>query len=321
MQTDPLHPETRPFRTTWLDAGHGHRLHVAEFGNPDGAPVLFLHGGPGSGCNPQQARLFDPVRCRLVQLDQRGCGQSTPAGALVHNDLDALIDDFELARQSLNLDRWTVYGGSWGGTLALAYARRHRASVSRLVLRAPFLARRRDLDHFFAPSGIARSLPGEFDSLCSALGFKEGHDIVQRLHTRLCTDQPEPIMYRAALAVDRWEAAVMGVVPPVGETDPVQRARRIARKRVYAHYCHAGFFLGNEGILDGLGDIGDLEGAIVHGACDNVCLPSGSDLLVRRYLPRFQLQRVADAGHGLDSTAMQRAMRLAIDHMLTAAAD
>jgi proline iminopeptidase len=314
MSIDPLYPASEPRCTSRLSVGSsGHNLYYAEFGDPQGVPALFLHGGPGSGCNPKQARLFNPDGFRLIQLDQRGCGQSRPLGGIQENHIDALLDDMEALRRHLAIDRWLIYGGSWGGTLALEYAKRNTETVLALVLRAPFLARREDLEWFAAPTGVAQEFPEAYTRLHEQLDCAVGEDLVEQLHLCLCTEAVPNQAYRAALAWDTWEATVMGLSMPPQDSDDIQRRARISRKRIFAHYCHNQFFLGDQGVLPGIGQLNGLTATIVHGVQDRVCRIPASEQLVRTHLPSFKLQKVEDAGHGVHSVVLQAALRQVLD--------
>lgn len=298
-----------PYGQQHLPVAGGHALYLAEFGDPQGIPTLFLHGGPGSGCNPGQAALFDPARFRLIQIDQRGCGRSRPAGAIADNDTHALLDDLETIRRHLAIDRWLIYGGSWGGTLAIEYAKRCRERVLGLVLRAPFLARREDLAWFTAPSGVATGLPDAYARLRNRLACRADEALIDCLTSRLDQRQSPRQAYDAALAWDAWEATVMGLPPPAAEDDDLDRQARIARKRIFAHYCRQGFFLGDDGVIPGIDELDGLPGWIVHGTRDRVCRYEGSRQLVERHLPAFVLDGVQGAGHGSHEAAIQDRLR------------
>lgn len=310
--SEALYPAALPFHQQTLAVGDGHQLYIAEFGSADGTPALFLHGGPGTGCSAQHARLFDPQRYRVIQVDQRGAGRSTPVGETRDNDLAALIADLETLRQHLQIERWLVYGGSWGATLALEYAKRHARRIVALVLRAPFLARESDLDWFSGPSGLAKQLPEAYAKLCHALGGEPGDDLYARLHDRLSDDAHPDSAYHAALAWDHWEAAVMGTPPAATEPVLADRTSRIARKRVFAHYCRHRFFLGDDGVMAGIDSLREVHGTIVHGTHDRVCRHAGAELLAH-HVSGLQLHSVEGAGHGLHETALQRALRAVLD--------
>ncbi|MEZ5650487.1 MAG: alpha/beta fold hydrolase [Burkholderiaceae bacterium] len=314
MRSTSPPPQTPPIDYFRLAVGDGHDLLVGQQGRRGATPVLFLHGGPGSGCSPDHARVFDPARAHLILPDQRGAGGSRPPGGLRANDLEHLIGDLEAVRQRLGLARWIVYGGSWGATLALEYAKRHPQVVVELILRAPFLARPQDLNAFFGPEGCALAHPDAYRAFCLALGSDDGRDLIARLVRRLNDDADTA--YRAARALDTWEATVMGLTPSNEESDPQLRARRVAGKRVYAHYCDHGFFLGPDGVLDGLAKIASIPVAIVHGLQDAVCSPAGTQLLVERGLPNAAPTWVAGAGHALTDARLRAALRGVVDAAL-----
>ena len=318
-----LYPARPPARTYGLDVGDGHRLSVAEFGPAQATPALFLHGGPGSGWDPGQARLFHPTRWRLVMPDQRGAGDSTPHGALHGNDTAALVADLERLREHLGIARWLVHGGSWGATLAIEYAKRHGERVQALVLRGVFLARPEDLAWFAAPDGIARTLPGAYAELRSALGLSSGAglaDLLDVLHARLA-DPDRAVAFAAARAWATWEANVMGIAPRPAPSDTEEgradRDRRIARNRIHVHYCRAGFFLGRRGCLDGIEAVDGLPITLIHGEADRICPREGAVLLAR-LLPQTKLRLVPGAGHLAQDPALAQALREALDAALPA---
>ena len=314
-----LYPDRQARRTHRLDVGDGHLLRVAEFGPARGLPALFLHGGPGSGCDPGQARLFHPSGYRLIQLDQRGCGGSTPAGSLHANHTGALVADIERVRMAFGIRDWLVYGGSWGATLAIEYAKRHPERVRTLVLRGVFLARPEDLDWFAGPTGCARQLPQAYASLCAALGLRADAGLaplLESLHSQLLD---RSLALGAARAWEAWERAVLGLpAPPLTPDipgDDAQRLRLIWRKRIHVHYCRTGFFLGPQGCLDGIEALNGLPLTLIHGENDRVCPPEGARLLAAK-LPRADLRLIPDAGHLAGDPAIAAALRSALDAAL-----
>ena len=322
-QGDALYPDRQPTRVHRLDVGDGHQLWVGELGPAHALPALFLHGGPGSGCDPRQTRLFHPTGYRLFALDQRGCGDSTPAGSLHANHTGALVADIERVRTALGIRDWLVYGGSWGATLGIEYAKRHPERVRALVLRGVFLGRPGDLDWFAGPAGCARLLPHAYAGLCAALGLRADAGLaplLESLHARLL-DPDLPGAAAAAAAWATWERAVLGLPTPSGPPDipgdDAGRLRLIWRKRIHVHYCRAGFFLGPEGALAGIEALADLPLTLIHGEHDRVCLPEGSRLLAAR-LPRAELRLIPDAGHLASDPAIAAALRSTLDAALPA---
>jgi proline iminopeptidase len=292
-----------------LPTGDDHELFFAEFGQAEGLAVLHLHGGPGSGANPGDADLFDLKRMRLILFDQRGTGDSTPAGDVTYNDTAHLLEDIERLRRHLGIDRWLIYGGSWGGTLALEYAKAHPQRVLGLVLRAPFLARASDLDWFIGREGAARTFPDDYATLRHALSAADDDDLVPRMHQWLFdAHTPATALARVCTAWSNWERALMGVEPRPMPADGPPDAALLQRQRIHVHYCRHGFFLGPDGVLPGVERIAHLPCRVVHGEQDRVCLPCASHELIAR-CPDWQLVNVADAGHGLDHPGLRQAVR------------
>lgn len=278
-----------------LNVDHGHTLYFAEFGNPQGIPLLFMHGGPGSGCHPVQAHLLYPEGFRIIQLDQRGCGQSTPLGSIEANTTADLVTDMERLRTHLQLERWAIYGGSWGAVLALEYAKRFPEHTLGVLLRGVFLARHEDWNWFALPDGVSKQFPAAYQALLASLQIYYHTDPASVLLERL---QAEPeSAYQTALAWDAWEAAIMQTGAPSFNSDPQTWFPRIARMRVYAHYAANQFFLPANGVLNGLEKLGDIPVLAVHGKQDQVCRLEGAELL-RDWLNNYELLLV-DAGHGI----------------------
>jgi proline iminopeptidase len=292
-----------------VPTGDGHELFLAEFGQAKGLPVLHLHGGPGSGANPGDADLFDLNRMRLILFDQRGAGDSTPAGDVTHNDTANLVEDIEHLRWHLGIDRWLIYGGSWGGTLGLEYAKIHPRRVLGLVLRAPFLARASDLDWFIGRDGAARAFPDDYARLRQTLSAADDVDLVQRMRQWLFDPHaPAATLARVCTAWSNWERALMGVEPRPMPADGPPDAALLQRQRIHLHYCRHGFFLRPDGVLPGIERIAHLPCRVIHGAQDLVCLPSASRELIAR-CPDWRLVTVAGAGHGLDHPGLRQAVR------------
>ncbi len=299
---------------SYLNVTQRHALYFTELGNPAGLPVLFLHGGPGSSCNPAHAQWLLPESCRIIQFDQRGCGHSTPGGSLLGNHTSALVQDIEALRQHLNINRWVVYGGSWGATLALEYAKRFPVSVMGLLLRGVFLARREDWEWFSNADGVAQQYPEAYAALLSELATRPGENPVNSLYQHLMNPRlPLEKAYRYALAWEQWEATVMQVPLPGFAADHALWKSRIHRAKVYAHYCVNDFFLPTDGILPGLEAIQSLSAVLVHGTQDRVCRFSSAQTLMSA-LPRLQLMAI-DAGHGMHEPAMQRALQTGMAYL------
>ncbi|HEX5803860.1 MAG TPA: alpha/beta fold hydrolase [Azospira sp.] len=282
---DGLFPASEPFATHRLAVGDGHVLHVEECGNPDGLPLLFLHGGPGSGCSPRQRRLFDPQRFRAVLVDQRGCGRSTPLAGLAGNDTPALIADCERVRAALGIERWLVCGGSWGSLLALAYAAAHPAAVAGLVLRGIFLGSREEVHGYArAAARAARLLPASNADFVA--------DPLAPWVSRILSADPA----RALPAIRAWldyERALMGEAPLSSAPDEAQQAKA----RIQMHYLMHDCFLAPEMPLAGVPAIRRRPATIVQGLADPVCPPLAAARL-RAAWPEAEWVGVANAGHG-----------------------
>lgn len=301
---------------TTLSVDHGHTLYFAEFGNPQGIPLLFVHGGPGSGCNPAQTAHLYPEGFRIIQLDQRGCGQSTPLGSIEANTTADLVADIERLRQHLNIERWVIYGGSWGTVLALEYAKQFPDKVLGILLRGVFLARRDDWNWFALPNGVSQQFAAAYQALLASLQIFYHTDPASVLLERL---QAEPeSAYHAALAWDAWESTVMQIGAPSFNPDPQAWNARIARNRIYAHYAANRFFLPKQGVLEGLEKLGQIPVYAVHGRNDLVCQLAGAELL-RDYLENYELLAV-EAGHGMHEGELQRGLSKLAQSMHTSLA-
>ena len=206
-----LYPAIEPYRTGYLDVGEGHRLYWEQCGNPEGKPAVFLHGGPGAGCSPDHRRLFDPEIYNILLFDQRGCGRSTPHASLEANTTWHLVADIERLREVAGVEKWLVFGGSWGSTLALAYAQAHPDRASELVLRGIFTFRQMELDWFFQ-SGASYLFPDQWESYLAPIPEAERGDLVAAYHRRLTSEDPA-VQLEAAKAWSGWEGATITLLP------------------------------------------------------------------------------------------------------------
>ncbi|HPE59018.1 MAG: alpha/beta fold hydrolase [Thiothrix sp.] len=296
-----------------------HTLCHAEFGNPAGIPLVFLHGGPGSSAQAELASLFLPERYRLILFDQRGCGRSTPQGERVHNTLADLVQDIETLRQHLGIPRWVVYGGSWGATLALEYAKAHREQVLGLLLRGSFLGRTQDLNWFVAPDGVAQSFPQAYQLVQAQLQPAAGEHLYDALYRHLRGyEQDFPAALRAARAWDQWENAVMGFASSrtgtaAADPDLQRHFPVVASKLIYAHYCVHHCFLPPEGVLPGIEALQGIALEIIHGRQDQVCQPEAA-LTLQQRLPQAGLQLV-EAGHGMHEAAIRAGIVVGLERL------
>jgi proline iminopeptidase len=305
----PLPSSPSPFDEGRLDSGDGHLIWYAQYGNPQGIPLFWLHGGPGSASSLRHLELMDLARYRLVLSDQRGCGRSLPPGALQRNESRLLVGDIDRLRERLRLERIVLGGGSWGATLALLYAMQHRAQVAALLLRAPFLAGKAEIDAFFAPAADA---PDEgWEAFAALAPPSQRHRLLPWLAQQLASSGREECE-RIARGWSRHErqreaggdAAAATTPPPVDDA-------MIARYRVQAHYLLHGCFVDTDCMLAALGALPALPAAILHGDADRVCPPHNARLL-QRCLPESRLRMVQGAGHEPFHPGMAAALQQAL---------
>ncbi len=290
-----LYPEIQPYQQFMLAVGDGHQLHVEVSGVPEGVPVLFLHGGPGGGTQPWHRRFFDPLRYRIILFDQRACGRSTPHASLEHNTTWDLVEDMELLRQELAIERWVLFGGSWGSTLALAYAERYPQRVLHLILRGIFLCRRRDIDWFYQ-DGASRIFPDAWAEYLRPIPLAEQHDLLAAYHRRL-TGEDELVRMACAKAWSIWEGHCSTLHPQAGLVDHFAEPHvALALARIEAHYFQHDSFLQERPLLAGAAALAAIPGHIVHGRYDMVC-PLDNATALHAVWPRARLQIIRDAGH------------------------
>ena len=291
-----LYPEIEPFDSGFLSVSPLHRVYYEQCGKPDGKPVVFLHGGPGAGCNAKSRRFFDPAHYRIVLFDQRGCGRSTPHAELTDNTTWHLVQDIELLRSHLGIERWQVFGGSWGSTLALAYAQSHPERVTELVLRGIFMLRRWELEWFYQ-RGCDALFPDVWEQYLAAIPAAEHGDLMSAYPRRLTSADPQ-VRLAAARAWAVWEGATSFLlqdeahIASSGEDDFA-----LAFARIENHFfVNGGFFEVDGQLLRDVARIRRIPAVIVQGRYDVVCpLRSAWDL--HRAWPEADLRIVADAGH------------------------
>ena len=315
-QLRALYPPLEPYQFGHLDVGDGQQMYWEQSGNPAGKPVVFLHGGPGGGTDPAQRQFFDPQVYRIVLLDQRGCGRSTPHVAdgadLSVNTTHRLLGDVELLRSHLGIDRWQVFGGSWGSTLALAYAQKHPGRVTELVLRGIFLLRRSEIDWYYN-GGAGHLFPELWEEFLAPVPESErGGDLVEAYHRLLHSDDPD-VATRAAVAWSTWEGATSSLLPkPERVVETSQPRFALAFARIENHYFHNRGFLDEGQLLRDAAALDGIPGVIVQGRYDVVC-PATSAWALHRAWPDSRLEIVDDAGHS--------AMEPGIVHHLVEATD
>jgi proline iminopeptidase len=293
-----LYPHLSPYKTGFLRVSELHEIYFEESGNPQGAPAVFLHGGPGGGTEAKMRRFFDPRRYRIVLFDQRGSGKSRPHASLVDNTTWDLVADIERLREHLGVERWLVFGGSWGSTLALAYAQSHPERVTHLVLRGIFLLRRWELEWFYQnPNGAAALYPDLWEHYIEPIPPEERGDMMGAYYRRLTSQDPAELS-RAAKAWALWEAATSFLRRNSLYTAKLgQDTHSEAFSRIECHYFVNGGFLATPNqLIDNVGRIRHIPAVIVQGRYDIVC-PMKSAWELHRAWPEADLHIVADAGH------------------------
>lgn len=291
-----LFPELLPYDTGRLRVSARHEIHYEQCGNPQGKPVVILHGGPGGGIIPVLRRFHDPARYRMVLFDQRGCGQSTPHAELAENTTWDLVADMERLRQHLGLARWQVFGGSWGSTLALAYAEAHPERVTELIVRGIFLLREKEIRWFYQ-EGAGALFPEAWEDYLAVIPPAERHDLVAAYHRRLTGPDPAEQL-RAARAWSVWEAQTSSLLPDPKRDQAFADPRfALAFARIECHYfINRGFFSDDGQLLANAHRLRDIPGAIVQGRYDVVC-PAMSAFDLHRAWPAASYEVVPDAGH------------------------
>ncbi|MET3422487.1 proline iminopeptidase [Actinoplanes tereljensis] len=291
-----LYPAIEPYATHAVDVGDGHTLYVEEVGNPAGIPVLFLHGGPGGGLMPFMRRFFDPARYRVVLFDQRGAGRSTPLGSLHHNTTWHLVADIERIRRRLGVPAWLVFGGSWGSTLALAYAQTHPAAVTGLILRGIYLVRAAERDWGYR-RGLDRLQPEEWQRFIAPIPAGERDDILGAYHRRLLGPDPD-VAREYAVPWMRWEAVISTLAPDPALINTLTADETVLpAAQILAHYVmNGGFFTSETQLLDGVDRMRHLPGVIIQGRYDQCCPPITAYDLATRW-PEADFQMVPAAGH------------------------
>lgn len=310
--TSALYPPIEPYRSGMLQVDDRHSLYWEECGAPQGVPVIFLHGGPGSGSAPYHRRFFDPAFWRIIVFDQRGAGRSRPLANITDNTTGHLIADIEKLRCHLNVARWLIFGGSWGATLALAYGESHPERCLGFVLRGIFLARARELKWFLG--GMETIFPEAWRNFCKHLPPGERQDPATHYYARLIDEDPAVHMPAAAAWV-RYENACSTLLPPTQNATPSNVGRKtLALARIEAHYFVHDMFLEDNQLLAQIDAINHLPCAIVQGRYDIVCPITSADALARAW-PGCDYTISDDAGHSALEPANCKALVKAVRRM------
>lgn len=315
MQVSELrapYPPIEPFDVGFLQVSPLHKIYYEQCGNPRGKPVVFLHGGPGAGCNPRSRCFFDPTHYRIILFDQRGCGRSTPHAELADNTTWHLVADMQALRTHLGIERWQVFGGSWGSTLALAYAQTHPECVTELVLRGIFMLRRWELEWFYQ-HGCDAIYPDAWESFIAPIPLVERADLMGAYHRRLTSvDARERIA--AAKAWSIWEGSTSFIrqsADYIASTGSDEFA--LAFARIECHYfVHGGFLEREDQLLHNAHKLKNIPAVIVQGRYDVVC-PMRSAWDLHRAWPEADLKIVGDAGHSAFEAGIAHQLVLATD--------
>jgi proline iminopeptidase len=296
-----IYPEIAPYQHGKLDVGDGNLIYWETCGNPRGKPVVVLHGGPGSGCTAWHRRMFDPSAYRVVLFDQRNCGRSTPSASalttdLANNNTANLIADVELLREQLHIDRWMLFGGSWGSTLALAYAERHPDRVTEIILWGVTTGRHKEFDWLFR-GGVAVLFPEQWERLRNSLPAQERESDIVAAYYRLLNDSDSTIREQAALAWCRWESATPGW-PPTDSLSPrfADPSFRMSFARLVTLYVHHNAWLDDGVLLRNAHTLANIPGVLVNGRYD-LQAPIAWAYDLKRAWPRAELVIVDNAGH------------------------
>jgi len=312
-----LYPDIRPYARHDLSVDQRHTLYVEEVGNPNGIPAVFLHGGPGAGCEPYHRRFFDPDRYRLILFDQRGCGRSRPHAELADNTTWHLVDDIERIREFLGIDQWLVFGGSWGSTLGLAYAEAHPERVSALILRGIFLCRPHEIEWFYQ-QGASRLFPDYWEDFLAPVDSAQRHSLLQAYH-ELLTGEDELRRLAAAKAWSVWEGRCATLKP---NPEVVEHFRdphvALSMARIECDYFLHDAYLRPNQLLEDAGRLAGIPGVIVHGRYDVIC-PVENAWELHKAWPGSELSIQPQSGHSAGepeiTDALVRATRFFADQL------
>lgn len=303
----PLHPPVEPYFSSTLQVDEMHSLYYELSGNPEGEPVLFLHGGPGSKTEPKHRQFFDPSRYKIVLFDQRGCGKSTPYASIQKNTTWDLVEDIEKLRKELGIDQWALFGGSWGSTLALVYAIRHPNRVTKMILRGVFLATAEEIEWFYH-SGARRFYPKQWEEFVSFVPEKERGDLLNSYYRRLTSDNSE-LAQEAAKRWARWELTCIRLdYDGAAIEEALKQSDVTAIARIETHYFINGCFLTDpHWILHHLDALQEIPIYIVQGRYDLLCPPEQAYRLLQAH-PRTTLHIVQQGGHSSSDNMMTEAL-------------
>ncbi len=310
-----LYPEIEPFETGFLDTGDGHSVYWERIGTKGAKPAVFLHGGPGGGCGPAHRRLFDPARYDVILFDQRGCGRSTPFASIENNTTWHLVEDIERLRQMVGVEKWQVFGGSWGSTLALAYAETHADHVSELILRGVYMLTKDELDWYYQ-RGVSEMFPEKWERFIAPIPEAERDDLMAAYRRRLIGDDKDE-QIRCAMAWSTWEGETITLLPEPSTSDPFKNDDfALAFARIENHFfTHSGWL--EEGqLLRDAHKLQDIEGVIIHGRYDMPC-PAKYAYQLSKAWPRADFHLIEGAGHAFSEPGILDQLIRATDKYAT----
>ncbi|APC95125.1 prolyl aminopeptidase [Francisella tularensis subsp. novicida] len=306
-----MYPEIEPYNQEFLKVSDIHTIYFEECGNPNGKPALFIHGGPGGGIQPSYRQYFNPDKYRVILVDQRGCGKSTPFAELRENTTQDLIEDFEKIRKKLNIDKWMLFGGSWGSTLGLAYAQAYPEVVTELVLRGIFLGREKELSWLYQ-HGASMVFPDMWEKYIEPIPVEQRKDFISAYYSILTGDDEE-LKQKAAIAWSVWEASTSKLFVDKKSIDRYGEDKfSLAFARIECHYFKNKLFIEEAQLLKEADKIKDIRGVIVQGRYDMVC-PAVSAWDLHKVWPKAELDIIADAGHSISEPGILEALVRATD--------
>ncbi len=309
----PLYPSIKPYKTTSLPVDNQHTLYLEESGDIEGIPVLFIHGGPGAGCSSEDRRFFDPEKYRIILYDQRGAGHSTPHAEIDDNTTQDLISDIEKIREYLGIDRWVLFGGSWGSTLSLLYAQQHPERVQGMILRGVFLCRQQDLDWFYQ-YGASQVFPDYWREFVEPIAPEKRSDLIKAYH-ELLTGSNELAKMNAAKHWSLWEGRCATLRPNVDIVDTFSNIHlALSLARIEAHYFVNRGFIAENQILDNMDALMGIPATIIHGRYDMICTLDNAVALQKAW-PDAELHIIREAGHASRDPGILDALVRATDEM------
>lgn len=292
-----LYPVIKPYSETFISVSAVHQLSVSQAGNPEGIPVIVLHGGPGGGRSQRLSRFFDPQRYRIILFDQRGCGRSMPYGDLNDNDADALVEDIDKIRKYFEIEKWVVFGGSWGGQLALRYGFKYHQHIKSFILRSPFLGRKQDMDwRFSADGGAAQIYPDHYHRFIEKLPIEHRKNPIAG-YKELFNSANQFEQLAAARQWSIWKGGLSHLLPLADAEHRFGHTHQaLALAKIESHFYSNHCFMAENHILDNVNRINNIPATVVHGRYDMVCKLEGSQTLADRW-ESCQLQIIPGAGH------------------------